>query len=93
MRKGREMKKNIIILSLLALLLTVSFPKANAQIFILSEQEYLNSDRNRVTDGQLPIIPNLGTTLDQYGPLGGGWLLLGGMGCAYLLGKRRKKDE
>ena len=87
------MKNNIVILSLLALLLTAALPKANAQIFILSEQEYLNSDRNRITDGQLPIIPNLGTTLDQYAPIGSGWLLLGGMGCAYLLCKRRKKDE
>jgi len=85
-------KNNIIVLSLLALLMTVSLPKANAQIFILSEQEYLNSSRSRVTNGQLPIIPQLGSTQDQYAPLGGGVWILGCLGGAYLIGKRRKKD-
>ena len=87
------MKKNsIVILSLLALLMTASLPKANAQIFIIDEEEYLNSSRSRVTNGQLPIIPQLGSTQDQYAPLGGSVWILGCLGGAYLIGKRRKKD-
>ena len=86
-------KNNIIVLSLLALLMAASLPKANAQIFIVDEQEFLNNSRNRVTAGQLPNIPNLGTTYDQYAPLGSGWLLLTGLGGAYLLGKRQKRQK
>ena len=85
-------KSNIIILSLMAFLMAASL-KSEAQILIVDEQEFLNSDRNRVTDGNLPILPNLGLTTDQYAPLGGGWLVLGCLGGAYLLGKKKGRRE
>jgi len=94
MERSKTMKKNsIIIMSLLALLMTASLPKANAQIFIIDEEEYLNSSRSRVTNGQLPIIPQLGSTQDQYAPLGGGVWILGCLGGVYLLGKRKNRRE
>ena len=85
-------KKRIIALSILLLMaVTPIVEKADAQVFIVTEEEFLNSDRNRITDGQLPFVPNLNVTIDQYAPLGGGAWLLGCLGGAYLLGKRRKK--
>jgi hypothetical protein len=40
----------------------------------------------------LPSVPILDITYDQYAPLGGGVFMLGLLGGAYLLDKR-KKDE
>ena len=86
------MKKRIItILSLTVLLMAASL-KSEAQILIVDDQEFLNSNRNGTSAENLPIIPQLGLTTDQYAPLGGGWLVLGCLGGAYLLGKRRKKE-
>ena len=38
-------------------------------------------------------MPNLDVTYDQLAPVGEGLLLLGLLGGAYLLGKRRKEQE
>lgn len=85
------MKKRIFtILSVLAISMAASL-NSEAQILIVDEQEYLNSDRNRVTVSDLPQMPQLGSTQDQYAPVGSGILVLGCLGGAYLLGKRRKK--
>jgi hypothetical protein len=87
--------KRIIVVGALACLLVSSkeIGQAEAQIFILNDEEYLNSNRGAFSPGMVPVLPQ-GTNTDfTYAPLGGGWLLLGGMGCAYLLCKRRKKDE
>ena len=87
------MKKNsIVILSLMAFLMAAS-PKSEAQILIVDDQEFLNSNRNGTSAENLPIIPQLGLTTDQYAPLGGGWWVLGCLGGAYLMGKRNKKEE
>lgn len=87
------MKKNItIVLTLTALLMTISFPKANAQIFIADEDEFMNSNRSARSESELPFIPELGLTNDQYAPLGGGIALLGLLGGAYLIGKKRKEE-
>jgi len=37
-------------------------------------------------------VPQLGITIDQYAPLGGEILVLGCLGGAYLLSKRRRKE-
>ena len=66
---------------------------AQAQIFIMSEEEYNSSLRGGTQPGDLPIVPWMDVTLDQYAPVGSGWLLLGCLGGAYLLGKRRKREE
>ena len=86
------MKKRIFTILSLTVLMVAASLKAEAQILIVDEQEYLNSDRNRVTVSDLPQMPIQGVTTDQYAPVGSGILVLGCLGGAYLLGKRRKKD-
>jgi hypothetical protein len=85
-------KSNKIILSLMAFLMAASL-KSEAQILIVDDQEFLNSNRNGTSAENLPIIPQLGLTTDQYAPLGGGWLVLGCLGGAYLLGKKKGRRE
>ena len=79
------MKKS---LSIVALLLMLGL-QAKAQVFIADEEEYMNSNRNVKNESELPFIPELGVTNDQYAPLGGGIAVLGLLGGAYLVGKRR----
>ena len=97
MERNNEMKttkKRLIAIALIALFsLSSPIEKADAQIFIMSEDEFLNSERNRITDGGLPFTPTLDVTIDQYAPLGGGIWVLGCLGGAYLLGKRKKRKE
>ena len=66
--------------------------RACAQVF-LSDDEY-NENRANVTEGELvPILPqNLEVDWIEPAPLGEGWLLLAGLGGAYLLNKKRKKE-
>ena len=62
---------------------------AHGQIF-LTENEA--NSRIDVNEYDVPVLPGQGTTLDQYTPLGGGIMLLGLLGGAYLLGKKRKQE-
>ena len=84
------MKKSILIATA-ALLMAASLP-AKAQVFILDEEEYHNSKRNAIEEGQLPFIPELGVTNDQYAPLGSGIAVLGLLGGAYLIAKKRREE-
>ena len=86
-------KRFIIIFVLTCVLVSPKeIEQADAQIFIMTEEEFLNNERNRITDGSLvPILPQGGQEDWIFAPLDGGWLLLAGLGGAYLLGKRRKK--
>lgn len=93
MGKGKAMKKRIITTTLLLMFASLSVKTAQAQIFIMSEEEYNSSLRGGTHPGNLPIVPWMDVTLDQYAPVGSGWLLLGCLGGAYLLGKRRKREE
>ena len=63
---------------------------ANAQIFILTDEEFANL--NRTGKPNSIIVPTQGSDLDQtlYAPLGNGIALLAALGGAYLAGKRRK---
>ena len=86
-------KRNIIIVSLLVLM--IGFFNANktyAQIFIMDEE--FNENRNRdIEPFPFPgIMPDHDTTWD-YTPIGNGIWLLGCLGGAYLLGKRRKDKD
>ena len=82
------MKKSIITLTALAALLFCGM-NANAQVF-LDDEDMSNSLRADATsDPDLPVIPELNVTYDQYAPLGGEVLVLGLLGGAYLLGKKR----
>ena len=85
------MKKSIITLTALAALLFCGMT-ANAQVF-LDDEDMSNSLRaNGSNDPDLPTIPELNVTFDQYAPLGGEVMLLGLLGGAYLLGKKRREE-
>ena len=97
MRKGKEMKKkNIIIAAVFAILFTLaSTTPVHAQggIFIMDEEEENFRDPTAPAGGFIFIDdPEHDTSLD-YSPIGSGVWLLGALGGAYLLGKRRKKKE
>ena len=88
------MKKRIVsIMAVLALMFgPMSIQPVKAQILIMDEEDEAWSDRVDIGEGlEMPIIPELGITLDQYAPLGGEVLALGLLGGAYQLGKRRKE--
>ena len=99
MRKGETMKKrSTIILVIMALLLGVArFNQGKAQvgIFIMDDEEYANirGGSNEPPDGFIiPDFPNHDETWDV-SPIGNGLWLLGCLGGAYLLGKRRKHED
>lgn len=86
-------KRNIIISVLLAVLFaTASFNSANAQVFIMEDDDYNYRDPEPGGFVIHDITPEHDTTWD-YTPIGDGLWLLGGLAGAYLLGKRRKKDS
>ena len=80
------MKKKII--SLLAIIMLL-VGNATAQIFCIDDETI---DRSGTLDPSGMIIPDLGSTNDQYyTSLGGSTAILIGFGAAYLLAKKRKK--
>lgn len=84
------MKKTIIALTAIVAL-AICGTTANAQVF-LDDEEMNQSVRSRSDDPELPIIPELNVTYDQYAPLGEGIVVLGLLGGAYLLGKKRREE-
>ena len=99
MRKGKAMKRrNIIISVLLALLFgltNVNSVKAQTGIFIMEDEDYYNIRdwSNEAPEGFIiPDLPDHDDTHD-WTPIGDGLWLLGCLGGAYLLGKRRKREE
>ena len=85
------MKKTLITLTALTALLFCGMT-ANAQVF-LDDEDMSNSLRaNGSNDPDLPVIPELNVTYDQYAPLGGEMMLLGLLGGAYLLGKKKREE-
>lgn len=86
---SRTMEKIMRIIVLL-LLLSLSLV-SKAQIFI-DDDEIEGTLRNGQSSSGL-LVPIQGQQTDQYAPLGEGVLLLGCLGGAYLLNKRRKKVE
>ena len=91
------MKKRIIsVMAILALLFgPVSIPQAPAQILIMDEEEEEESERPVTNEEglELPAVPELGITIDQYAPVGCGTIVLGLLAGAYLVGKKRKSEE
>lgn len=80
------MKKALMIATILLL---GALGQANAQIYL--DYEDMNNNRGSVNEGDLPFVPELGLTTDQYAPVGTGIAVLGLLGGAYLLGKRKEK--
>ena len=83
-------------MAILALLFgPVSIHQVPAQILLMDMEEEEENDRLNAKDSELelPNIPQLGITLDQYAPLGSGTIVFGLLAGAYLVGKRRKSEE
>lgn len=101
MRKHRVHKINEVmkrVLSMLALCFFLVSPKeigqADAQILIMDDEEFMNSNRaTSYTPGIIPV-PTQGDQLDWiYTPLGDGLVPLLGLGMAYLMGRKRKNED
>jgi hypothetical protein len=77
---------------LLALAMTVAMP-AKAQIYL--DDEDMGENRATWLDGVGNIIPLHEVDWDQaaYAPLGNGILLVGLLGGAYLVNRKRKQEE
>ncbi len=86
----KKARKYIIVATALLLSATV-----NAQIFLMSEEEMEHNLRCGYDNFSEDIfVPIQGLDMDQsFTPVGSGLWVLGCLGGAYLLGKRRKKDE
>lgn len=97
MRKGKAMKKIHIIFVLTVLLLgSIRNTYAQGGIFIMEGEEDHFDDRiGTSTPGfSIPgVMPDHDSTHDYYTPVGNGIWLLGCLGGAYLLGKRKKKED
>jgi len=64
--------------------------QVNAQVFIVTDEEYINSNRANLGSDVVPISPQ-GLSSDWYAPIGEGWLLLAVGGGAYVLWKKRNR--
>ena len=94
------MKKRVLsaVVALALLFGPMSIKTAKSQIIIFGdeEEEEVEDERDDVkVDDQgleLPITPGLGITIDSFAPLGGEIFVLGLLGGAYLVGKRKRKE-
>ena len=83
------MKKRIVILAT-ALLMTVA--PVFGQIIITEEDPNHNrAEQNNSNIGVMVLSEGVNYDQWKYAPLDGGWLLLAGLGSAYLLNKRKKQ--
>ena len=91
-RISEMMKRAIVVVALCGFLVSPKeIGQADAQIFIMSDEEYMNNSRLTPPPGYVPILPQGGQEDWIYAPLGDGLLLLLGLGGAYWMGRRRKK--
>lgn len=95
MKGDKAMKKRIIsAIAILAFMFGAAvMPQANAQIFVTDNEEAVGVARNADGSLDLPAMPILDVTYDQFAPVGEGLLLLTAMGGIYLMGKRRKEGN
>ena len=87
-----EMKKRIITTMAMLAMLLGSMIETQAQVF-LDDEAMQYSMRANTPSENLPAIPQLDSTLDQYAPLGGEILVLGCLGGIYLLRKKTRDDQ
>lgn len=83
------MKTTLLRRIVISLVLSLAFSLINparAQIIILDGQ----SGSRQEVEGDLPFIPGLGVSYDQYAPLTGGILLLSFCAASYGFLKRKK---
>ena len=88
------MKRVIMILVLLCFMTSPNeIEKADAQVFILSDEEYVDSDRPTTSGTFIPVLPQGEGDDWIYTPIGDGLLALVGMAGLYMAGKRRQKKK
>lgn len=75
------------ILLSIALLLASAY-SIEAQVILMDADE---SRGRTAVEGEVPFIPQLGVTYDQYAPLGEGAVLICCFGAVYLMKKKRKE--
>lgn len=87
-------KRFIIIFALTCVMVSPKeIGQADAQVFIISDEEYMNNTRYGTGDiNNVPILPQGGQLDWTLAPIGDGVLLLLGLGGAYLFSKRRKRE-
>ena len=93
MYRNNNWSKRVLMMALLMCLMVspILTDHAYAQVFI-SDEEY-NNNRANVTEGDLiPVLPQNLEVDWINSPIGEGWLLLAGLGGAYLLNKKRKEE-
>ena len=82
------MKKKLIVTLVTVF---VALTPAMSQVFITPEEEWNNNRAG--SDVPLGVVvAEQDVEYDQFVPVGSGMLILGCLGGAYLLGKRRKDD-
>lgn len=94
-RINEMMKRAIMVVALCGFLVSPKeIGQADAQVFIISDEEYMNNTRYGTGDiNNVPILPQGGQLDWTLAPIGDGVLLLLGLGGAYWLGKKRKKKK
>lgn len=87
-------RKNIILTVIIALALGLAnVNPTQAQVFIMEEDDHTAPRAGTSNFNNIPNVPwEHDSTLD-YTPVGSGLWVLGCLGGAYLLGKRRRKEE
>ena len=75
--------------------LGLSFTPLFGQMILTEEDAGLNPRATAPTSTSHVMVPLQGVDFDQweYAPLGDGLLILAGLGGAYLLAKRKRKNE
>lgn len=84
------MKK--VLLTIVAVL-TMAITPAMAQIFMGDDSENIGRTRCNPPGEFHIMVPTENVNYDQYVPVGEGIVVLAGLAGAYLLGKRKKKEE
>lgn len=82
----KMMKKTVVLLTVLFMAVV----PLKAQVFI-ADDEFEGMMRLAESEYVL-VVPQQASDADQYTPIGNGVLLLAGLGGAYLLRKRKKKE-
>lgn len=88
--------KRIVMLIAMALFLTnpKEIGQADAQVFIMSDEEFSNTERVVVPSGGLVPVAPQGYEEDWiYSPLGDGLIMLAALSGAYLMKKRKKSKH
>ena len=82
------MKKLILAITTV---LTLASAPAMAQVFLDDDDNFDN--RTVLSEGDFgAMVPSQNVEIDQYVPVGEGFLLLAGLAGAYLVGKRKKEE-